>query len=89
MGMPVICASKTPLCQAKTDIIESIALQEAALAHILNAEGEKIQKVVACSRNICDLLNVNKSVESMVKSVTGLEQVLSAKLELILKETCR
>ena len=30
-----------------TDIIESVALQETALSHILNAEGEKIQKMVA------------------------------------------
>ena len=33
--------------QAITDLIESVALQEAALSHILNAEGEKIQAVVA------------------------------------------
>ncbi|MEG0542040.1 MAG: hypothetical protein RR528_06905, partial [Angelakisella sp.] len=32
--------------QAVIDIIESVALEQTALAHILNAEGEKIQKIV-------------------------------------------
>ena len=47
MGMPVITPSSTTRSQAVTDIIESVALQETALSHILNAEGEKIQKMVA------------------------------------------
>ena len=47
MGMPVITPSETTRTQAVTDIIESVALQETALSHILNAEGEKIQKMVA------------------------------------------
>ena len=47
MGMPVITPSATTREQAVTDIIESVALQETALSHILNAEGEKIQKMVA------------------------------------------
>ena len=32
--------------EALTDLLESIALEETALAHILNAEGEKIQAIV-------------------------------------------
>lgn len=48
MGMPVIPASATTRTQAITDIIQSIALQETALSHILNAEGEKIQKWSPC-----------------------------------------
>ena len=47
MGMPVITPSTTTREQAITDIIESVALEETALSHILNAEGEKIQKMVA------------------------------------------
>ena len=43
MGMPVITPSATTRAQAVTDIIESVALEEAALSHILNAEGEKIR----------------------------------------------
>ena len=47
MGMPVITASSTTRDQAITDLIQSVALEETALSHILNAEGEKIQKMVA------------------------------------------
>lgn len=44
--MPVIQASNTTRQQSVTDIIASVALEQAALAHILNAEGEKIQKAL-------------------------------------------
>lgn len=64
------------------DILESIALLEAALSHILNAEGEKIQKVVALASDPCELLEVNKSVTKLIKNVTFLELVLYQKLEL-------
>ena len=50
MGMPVITASTTTRDQAITDLIQSVALEETALSHILNAEGEKIQKMVALPR---------------------------------------
>lgn len=64
------------------DIIESIALIETAISHILNAEGEKIQKVVADATTTDELLEVNKSVQSMVNAVTRLELVLQSKLEI-------
>lgn len=44
--MPVIIASNTSRQQSVTDIIESVALEQTALSHILNAEGKKIQKVL-------------------------------------------
>lgn len=83
MSMPVITSSDTTRSQAATDVIESVALQQTALSHILNAEGEKIQAVLAMG-NVCvdDLLLVNKSVESMVNSITKLEIMLQSKLEL-------
>ncbi|MEM1484261.1 thioester domain-containing protein [Oscillospiraceae bacterium PP1C4] len=50
MGMPIIKPSSTNREQSITDIIESVALEQTALSHILNAEGEKIQKSLeACS----------------------------------------
>ena len=77
MGMPVITPSNTTRTRAVTDIIESVALQETALSHILNAEGEKIQKVVAMSDVTPEvLMAVNKSVESMVGAVSRLEMIL-------------
>ncbi|MEG2051735.1 MAG: thioester domain-containing protein [Oscillospiraceae bacterium] len=45
MSMPIIKPSKTIRYQSITDIIESVALEQTALSHILNAEGEKIQKI--------------------------------------------
>ena len=83
MGMPVITSSTTTREQAITDLIQSVALEETALSHILNAEGEKIQKVVAMSDATPEqLLAVNKSVESMVTAVSRLEMILQAKLSL-------
>lgn len=81
MGMPVITPSATTRTQAITDIIESVALQETALSHILNAEGEKIQKMVAMEGVTPEiLLATNKSVESMVSAVSKLEMILQSKL---------
>lgn len=90
MGMPIIEPSEITKCQAITDIIESVALQQAALAHILNAEGEKIQKVVAkdSTATTCEILKVNASVKSMVDSITKLEMILQFKLELFKKCLC-
>lgn len=81
MGMPVIVPSETTRTQAVTDIIESVALQETALSHILNAEGEKIQKMVALPDVTPEvLLATNKSVESVVNAVSRLEMILQSKL---------
>ena len=82
MGMPVITPGTGTRCQAITDVITSVALEQTALSHILNAEGEKIQKIVATSTTASEMLAVNKSVESMVKSITRLEMILQGKLEL-------
>lgn len=85
MSMPKIECTGVDKCCAAASLLQSVALEEAALSHILNAEGEKIQKAVSlhdCS--IKDLLDVNKSVAEMVDKVTELELVLKSKLELVL-----
>ena len=82
MGMPIITPGTSTRCQAITDIITSVALEQTALSHILNAEGEKIQKVVLLAKTSSEMLAVNKSVENMVKAITTLETVLQGKLEL-------
>ena len=68
------------------DIIESIALVETAISHILNAEGEKIQKAVQISDNICELLEVNNSVRNTIRDITELECMLSRKLEIAISK---
>ncbi len=84
MSMPIIEPSDTSREQAISDLIESIALEETALSHILNAEGEKLQKVIAIEGVTAEeLLAVNKSVECMVKAITQLEMVLKSKLDVL------
>ncbi len=83
MSMPIIVPSNTTRCQAITDIIESVALQQTGLSHIINAEGEKIQLALKLAEKDSDiLLSVNKSVNSMLNSITRLEVILQGKLEL-------
>jgi hypothetical protein len=53
------------------------------LAHILNAEGEKLQKAVRTARSTCELLEVNKSVIETINSVTRLELALISKINAI------
>lgn len=83
MSMPVIVPSTVTREQAISDIIESIALQETGLSHIINAEGEKIQKVVATATTTGEMLAVNQSVAATLNAVTRLEMVLHSKLELL------
>lgn len=78
-----------PTCCEKVDCLDycevmySIALEEAAIAHILNAEGEKIQKAVAEFESIEQLLCVNESVIQTMTKATILEGQLLAKLEIL------
>lgn len=83
MSMPVITPGEGTREQAITDLIESVAMQETALSHILNAEGEKIQAIIAMENVTPEqLLALNKSVELMVSVITRLEVMFQAKLEL-------
>lgn len=82
MGMPIITSANIDRDDAITDIVQSVALEQAALSHILNAEGEKIQWVIAGGYEPETVLETNKSVRSMVESVTRLEMVLQSKLGL-------
>lgn len=83
MSMPKIESSKTSRCQAITDVIESVALEQTALSHILNAEGEKLQKFLCMgSATHQMILDANHSVHEMVESVARLETELQSKLSL-------
>lgn len=63
------------------DLIESIALVETALAHILNAEGEKLQKAVKIADNVYELLEIDRAVNRTVGNITHLEFILLSKLQ--------
>ena len=83
MSMPKIECAHIDKCCAASSVLQSIALEETAISHILNAEGEKLQKAVSLSCNQKDLLEINKSVMDMIEKVTNLEMVLKSKLDLI------
>lgn len=65
------------------DILRSVAQVECAVAHILHAEGEKLQTAMARCAPPRELLRLNDSVQRTILYVTQLEQVLLAKLEAV------
>ncbi|MDO4534612.1 MAG: hypothetical protein Q4B63_02220 [Clostridium perfringens] len=71
--------------QAISDIIESIALEETGLAHIINAEGEKIQRALQISENANDLISVNESVKDTLVNIIKMQMLLQFKLEEVSK----
>ena len=71
--------------QAIADIIESIALEETGLAHIINAEGEKIQRALQIADNANDLISVNESVKDTLVNIIKMQMLLQFKLEEVTK----
>lgn len=70
--------------QQISDLIESVALEQAALAAIAQAEGAKIQKMVAMNGiTTKELLCLNKSVSEMMDSISMLEAILKQKLSVV------
>lgn len=76
-------------CQAVTDLIESVALEQTSLSHILNAEGEKLQAAIKLE-NITQpqLVSVNYSIKNMVNSISRLEMILQDKLSIVKECSC-
>ena len=69
-------------------IISSIAMEELALSHILNAEGEKLQYVLGTLEGqdpgevtMCDIMEVNRSIQKTIRDITKTEMLLQFKLE--------
>lgn len=70
-------------CRAISDLIKSVAEEQEALARILDAEHEKIEKAVElCRTDVDDLVKIDKSVERVLAAVTRLELALQLKLDL-------
>ncbi len=72
MGMPEIPEGKFRPSMEETiiDLLESIALEEMALSHILNAQGEKLQHFIKLSKNECITFNdIEQSFKSTNKTL--------------------
>ena len=83
MGMPVITPGTGTRDQAITDLIQSVALQETALSHMLNAEGEKMQAIIGMPNiTLEQLMAMNDSVTKLINSTTRLEMMFQSKLEM-------
>ena len=83
MSMPKIECSHIDKCCAASALLQSIALEETAISHILNAEGEKLQKAISISCTLKELLDINESIGNTIDKITSLELVLKSKLDLI------
>lgn len=90
MGMPNIPDIKPKIEISYEETIKlllsSIAMEELSLAHIMNAEAEKIQEVIKCKecRDIKDLISIDKSVERIMRDIIKKEMLLEFKFENIL-----
>lgn len=80
--------------QAINLLLASIAMEELGLAHIINADGEKIQYALGTLQGsshthtgptIKELLAVNESVREMLDAVFKEEMMLNSKLQNVLK----
>ena len=96
MSMPTIPNINPDIDIDRKNVIDlllaSIAFEELGLAHIINAEAEKIQFVLGTLHEsghhgpgekptLDELLEINKSVESVLKKVIFKEMLLGLKLE--------
>jgi len=71
-------------------ILASIAMEELALSHIINAEGEKLQYVLGTLEKRCDkglrpdvdeVLKVNQSITCLLDSVSQNQMILKNKMD--------
>ncbi|MDR1692211.1 MAG: hypothetical protein LBR72_02545 [Oscillospiraceae bacterium] len=70
--------------EAVNAVLISIALEETALSHIINAEGEKIQAALEHA-DMTTVLEVNKSVAVVLEQITDMQLVLTRKLDKLLR----
>ncbi|WZL77658.1 hypothetical protein QBE55_08790 [Eubacteriales bacterium mix99] len=92
MSMPNIPNIKPDIDISREDalnmLLASIALEEMGLAHIINAEGEKIQYVLNSklpkSPSVAEVREVNAGVEKIIREAMKLQMLLQEKLESVL-----
>ncbi|HEX9061045.1 MAG TPA: hypothetical protein VF941_12770 [Clostridia bacterium] len=91
MSLPSIPNITPTISVNRTDVVNlllaSIALEEIGLAHIVNAEAEKIQFVlgtlngVHVTPTVADLIAIDETVQTTLKDVIKKEMLLEFKLD--------
>ncbi len=90
MGMPQIPdgANRPNFNETIIDLLESIALEEMAIAHILNADGEKAQELIqqfACNKICFDDLQSNcRCSTELINSLIMKEWLLYNKMKAVI-----
>ncbi len=98
MGMPQIPkgTNRPTLEETVIDLLESIALEEMAIAHILNAQGEKLQQIIEqySLDKICyddletSFLDTNKIVNSLIMKEWLLVNKMNSVIDFSSKTLC-
>jgi len=85
---PTVCEELTLDCSV-SQILTSIAMEELALSHIINAEGEKIQYVLGTLEGtphqsspptLDELIKINESVRDMLSTISMTQMFLFGKM---------
>lgn len=90
MGYPVFpdISGPAPQNEIIDRLLETIALEELALSHLINAEAEKVQAVAAAGVmgpvSAEELEEINRAVAEVLKEAANKEDRLRRKLERIL-----
>jgi len=94
MSMPAFPKPESILSrdQAINAILASIAIEETAIGHVIEAESEKIQYVIERAKvsncgcaDMQKILEVNRSVANLIEKATAMQIVLKDKLATVLK----
>lgn len=75
--IPIACVD---LRQALTDIIESIAAEDAALGAILSAQDSGMRSARGASSGLGEFVSVSESAGALVKSISRLQMLLHLEL---------
>ncbi len=76
---PLISLTRTEVINL---LLSSIAMEEIGLSHIMNAEGEKIQRILQFENvTLDDMLRINHSVERILRNIIKNQMLLQFKLE--------
>ncbi|WP_246861292.1 hypothetical protein [Bacillus sp. REN3] len=93
MSMPTIPPEphRPNLKEVSIDLLESIALEEIALSHIMNAEAEKIQAFVGecldfpTNPSSKEIIKFNKGVNRLLETIVMKEWLLLKKLDNVME----